>query len=320
MGILRVLGCGGTITSSADDSGVRSGHGSIGSVLSGTTIQGSEIEYVDVTTMSSSAMTPAVMRTLAERVLEAERDGVSGVVITHGTDTLEETAYALAAMVRPSMPVVLTGAMRGPGEPGADGQANLRDALLVAALPACAFGPIVSIAGEIHDPRWVTKSDTSRISAFTSPGAGPVGGVTEGVVSMWSVPDEAFLRTYLGLPSELAARVELIWSAAGMDGLLINAAARAADGLVIAGTGGGHLSPAAAEAARDAAREIPVVLASRCGSGATLSRTYGGVGSEIDMLAHGLLRAGRLSPVKARLRLMIALALGLDPRRHFPAL
>jgi L-asparaginase len=321
VGTLRVLGCGGTITSTVGESGARSGHGPVGSLVSGAEIDGYDIDFADVTSIPSRAMTPALMLQLARQVLKAERSGAAGVVITHGTDTLEETAYALSAMVQSSIPVVLTGAMRGADEPGADGQANLRDALLVAASPSfTSFGPVVSIAGEVHDPRWVTKSDTSRISAFTSPGAGPVGGVTEGVASVWSSAPEAPRSAYLGLPSDLTTRVELIWSAAGMDGFLISAASGASDGLVIAGTGGGHLPPAAATAAKDAAQGIPVVLASRCGTGATLASTYGGAGSETDLLAHGLLRAGRLTPVKARLRLMIILALGLDPSRHFPVL
>jgi L-asparaginase len=277
-----------------------------------------EVVAVDVGRISSRAVGPADMHRLAHEIESRARGSCDGVVVTHGTDTMEETAYALALMLDLNVPVVLTGAMRLPHAAGADGPANLLTALQTSVTSEVAsLGPVVVMHDEIHLARVVVKSHTSRVAAFSSPGLGPAGYVSEGRVYLNSLPTQS---DYLGLPGELDVRVELIWVAAGADGLLVDAAASAAQGLVIAGTGGGHVPPLMADSLRTAVeRGLPVVLASRTGSGPLLENTYGGAGSETHLREIGVRPAGMISPLKVRLRLMVGLALGKEVVEIFPA-
>jgi L-asparaginase len=249
---------------------------------------------------------------------EVER-GCDGVVVTHGTDTVEETAYALALMLDVPVPVVLTAAMRLPEDPGHDGTANFRAAVAAAADRRVAMlGPVLAVQDELHLARWVSKVHTSRVAAFASPETGPAGVVVEDRVLLTAThgPDD-----HLGLPDGLdGPRVELIVVAAGMDGLLVDAAAERAAGIVVAGSGGGHTPPPVAAAiGRAIAAGVTVVVATRCASGPTLTGTYAGEGGEIHLHSIGALLAGRLPALKARLRLQVALALGRDPAEVFPA-
>jgi L-asparaginase len=181
-----------------------------------------------------------------------------------------------------------------------------------------ALGPVLAIQDELHLARWVTKSHTSRVAAFASPETGPVGALVEDRVELVPCgrPDD-----HLGMPVRLdATRIELIWVAAGMDGFLLDAAAEWADGIVVAGSGGGHVPPPVAEAiGRAIGAGVPVVIASRCAAGSTLARTYSGEGGEIHLRELGALFAGRMPALKARLRLQVALALGRSASEAFPA-
>jgi L-asparaginase len=216
-------------------------------------------------------------------------------------------------------PVVLTGAMRNPTLPGADGPANLLAAFLVAASPlAHGLGPLVVLADEVHAARFAAKTHTTSVATIRSPGAGPLGEVTERRVDVWWRPaweDE------LGLPESLdGIEVELVPVAPGVSERLLRAAVDARPaGIVIAGTGGGHV-PEQLLPALDAAvaAAIPVVVARRVASGANLERTYRMPGGETDLIERGALPAGRLSAHKARLRLLVGLALGRDPPALFP--
>jgi L-asparaginase len=272
-----------------------------------------ELECVDLVALPSHAITPEHMCRLAHLVAGTD---CGGVVVTHGTDTLEETAYALALMLERRVPVALTGAMRLPGRPGADGPANLLAAVRVATTPAvAALGPVVVLQDEVHLARHVAKVHTGRVAAFASPGLGPVGSVVEGHVRLQvtSVPPD-----HLGLPARLGRRVELVWAYAGARGELLEAC-RGAAGVVLAGTGGGHVPVAMLDALeRLLVAGVSVVVASRTGSGPTLEGSYGGRGSESELRRMGALLAGALDPLKARLRLQVALELGLDPSDCFP--
>jgi L-asparaginase len=276
-----------------------------------------DVTGADVKQVPSRAITPADMCALAHEVRKGVAEGYDGIVVTHGTDTMEETAYALALQLDVDIPVVLTGSMRPSHDPGADGPANLLRALLVATTPdAGRLGPVVVMQDEIHLARWATKVHTSRVAAFSSPGLGPVGNVVEGKVRLHAC---CAPRDYLGLPDKLDKRVEIIWVAAGADGLLVDAAATVAQGLVVAGTGGGHVPPQMIRSLQSAVeRGLPVVLASRCVDGPVLEDTYGGVGSETHLRSIGLHSAGTLAPIKARLRLLTALALGKGAAEVFP--
>ncbi len=314
-----VAAMGGTISAAPDIQGRNVPTRSAARILNAVpgAEEVAEVIAVDVGRTSSRAIGPADMCRLTHEIESRARKGYDGVVVTHGTDTMEETAYALALMLDLEVPVVVTGAMRLPHDAGADGPANLLAALRAAVAPEVAsLGPVVVIQDEIHLARAVVKFHTSRVAAFSSPGFGPAGYVSEGRVYLNSLPTGS---DYLGLPGKLDGRVELIWVAAGADGLLVDAAASVAQGLVIAGTGGGHVPPPMADSLRTAVeRGLPVVLASRTGSGPLLESTYGGAGSENHLREIGVLSAGMISPLKARLRLMVGLALGKDVTEIFP--
>jgi L-asparaginase len=276
-------------------------------------------EIVDIPgkTIGGHALAPADFSSLADLVERQAKEGADGVLITQGTDTIEEAAYALALQLKLEIPVVITGAMRTAREPGADGPANIISALRVASTPGVApLGPVVAVQDEIHAARWVTKVHTSRVAAFASPFRGPVGETTEGKVRIYSAPTG---DDFIGKPEILERRVEIVWASAGADGLLIEAAYSRADGLVVAGMGGGHVPPKmlpALEAGVTAG--TPTLLATRCLGGAVLTDTYDSPGTEVDLLRLGLIPVGALAPVKARLRLLVALGSGVPVSDVFP--
>lgn len=239
-------------------------------------------------------------------------DGAAGVVLTHGTDTIEETAYLLDLLWDREEPLVLTGAMRSSSQLGADGASNLRDAVILAGSDdARGLGVLVAFAGEVHTAARVAKSHSTSVGAFTSPGWGPIGVIREDAVRIALRPIRRAAALPAGFRSD--ARVPIIELGIGDDGTFINAAAAAGtDGIVIAGAGAGHV-PEAALGEIDAAiaAGTPVVLATRTGAGSTLTRTYGYPGGEEDLIRRGVIMAGFLSPRKARL---LALVLADQPR------
>ncbi|MGO1971659.1 MAG: asparaginase [Propionibacteriaceae bacterium] len=309
---ISLLGTGGTI-SAVQSASVPDSRGAAD--LSAEGGRGPwQVHGRDVMRVSSRAIGPAEMWQLARAVEEEVAAGADGVVITHGTDTLEETAYALSLLLEPRVPVVLTGAMRQPGAPGADGPANVHASLVAAADPRLAvYGPVVVFADEVHAGRSVTKRHSALVSAFASPPVGPVATVVEERVRLLQPPSPE--SSLLRVTEAPAQRVELLWAVAGADGLLVRALAGQVDGLVVAGTGGGHLPPAmAADVVALVESGTPVVLASRCADGPqVLTETYTGPGSEVHLLSAGLLSGGDLSPIKCRLRLLFGLAAGLEP-------
>jgi L-asparaginase len=259
---------------------------------------------------------PGAHLTLADVVaLAAEIDvelesGADGVVVTQGTDTLEEVAFGLDLLVRSDKPVVVTGAMRAPHLAGADGPANVLAAVQAAASPRLrGVGTVVVLNGEIHAARLVVKGHTQSPDAFASPLAGRLGWVAEGTARLALTPAA---RPALGLPRELApGRVALVTASLGDDGGLLAAAAGGGyDGVVVEALGGGHLPSAMLPAVDAAVRAMPVVLASRAQAGELLRETYGFEGSERDLYARGVLGAGWLNGRKARV--LLALLLGAD--------
>ena len=233
-----------------------------------------------------------------------------GAVVTQGTDTLEETAFALDVLWDRAAPVVITGAMRNPTLPGADGPANLLAAVTVAASPVASGSGCLAVLGdEIHSGRLVAKGHATRPSAFGAPGAGPVGVVSEGVAHLWADirrPPPLPIGAVAGVP-----RVALVRLALGDDGGLVEAAAVGGyAGLVLEAFGGGHVTPAIAEMLGRLASQMPVVVASRTGAGPTLRGTYGFAGSETDLLGRGCIPAGLLDGLKSRILLSLLLASG----------
>lgn len=242
-------------------------------------------------------------------------DGASGVVVTQGTDSIEETAFALDLLWQGEAPIVISGAMRNASLPGADGPANLLAAVQVAASEAARGLGVVGVFNEeIHAARFLSKTHTSNMGAFRSLGAGPLGWVSEGRVYVALRPAR---RSTLVVPHDAEVPpVALVRFALGEDGRILPELARLGyAGAVLEGFGGGHVPAEAVPLIADLAGKMPVVLASRTGSGEVLSDTYGFPGGEIELLALGLIRAGALDGLKARIVLSLCLARG-DSRQQ----
>jgi L-asparaginase len=232
---------------------------------------------------------------------------VDGVVISQGTDSIEEMAFQLDVLGAASThPVVVTGAMRGHDSPGADGPANLRAAALTAASPdAVGCGVLVVFADGIHAARFVTKASSTAVAAFESKPAGPVGWIEEGRARL---PLAVRERPHLVAP-EVAAPVAILTAGFGDDLAALPLLADAGyGGVVIAGLGGGHVSEGARAAIETTIASIPVVIASRIPGAATLSTSYGYPGGDVDLARLGCMSAGTLTAAKARV--LLALLLG----------
>ncbi|MBX3655548.1 MAG: asparaginase [Ramlibacter sp.] len=303
-----VLGTGGTIAGTAAQAGDNIGYTAaqvgVEQLLAALPqLRGQPVQAEQVAQIDSKDMTPAVWQQLAQRCQHwLAQDDVRGVVITHGTDTLEETAYFLHAALQPSKPVVLTCAMRPSTALAPDGPQNLLDAVAVAAWPGAA-GVVAVCAGTVHGATDVQKVHTYRLDAFSSGDAGPLGYVEEGAVRLvrnWPV---ALANRSSDALNTIAAntpwpRVEIVMSHAGAGGRLVQAlVAQKVDGIVVAGTGNGSLHQELEAALLEAqAQGIRVVCASRCPSGRVLPKP-----------ADAFRDSEGLSPVKARIALMLAL-------------
>ncbi len=247
---------------------------------------------------------------LAEAMRVAIRGGATGIVVSQGTDTIEETSFVLDLLWDREEPIVVTGAMRNASLPGADGPANLLSAVQIATSPeARGVGTLVCLNDEIHHARYVHKAHTSNVGAFASPGLGPIGWVSEGRVVIAYRPTR---RQHLAVPSSVAIpKVALYKAVLGDDGSLLDAAAGLGlAGIVIEAMGGGHVPRSLMRPIQRLIDRMPVVLASRAGGGEVLLHTYNFEGSERDLLKRGAIRAASLDGPKARLLLTLGLASG----------
>jgi L-asparaginase len=245
---------------------------------------------------------------LARRAVGAAGEG-QGVVITTGTDTIEEVAVLCALLHAGDAPVAITGANRPATAAGADGPANLVDAVAVAGSPATeGLGAVVVFGGEIHDAMTVSKVDSTGPAAFGSPVAGPLGRVVERRVWLHARPSRSAPLSV----EALEHRVEIISPGMGDDGALLRHAAASADGVVLVAFGAGHLSPTLLAALREAAERVPVVLTCRPARSSMLVETYGFEGAERDLRSSKALCAPFLSPAAARIVLLCCLGARLD--------
>lgn len=256
-------------------------------------------------------MTVERMWTLRNRIAELlAGPDVDGVVLTHGTDTMEETAYLAARSIGGEKPVVFTGAMRNASELGWDGPANLMDAVRVAASDdARGYGAMVVMGGRIFSALDVTKAHTHLLDAFESPGLGPVGVLDDGaVIFRRALPPAPPLLQ----PAALATPVDVVLASAGADARLLDASRASARGVVVAAMGRGNVPPAMAEGiARWVEDGKPVVIASRAGRG-RVGHTYGYVGGGRRLYELGAIFAGSRRAQQARIDVMLALGAGLD--------
>lgn len=312
-----VLGTGGTIAgrakSSDDNIGYTAGQVGVEELLGGIDAPPGVVLLAEqVAQVDSKDMSFAIWQKLALRCAHwlAQPD-VAGLVITHGTDTLEETAFFLHSVLAPSKPVVLTCAMRPATALAPDGPQNVRDAIVVAATPG-ASGVVVVCAGTLHSAVEVQKVHTYRLDAFDSGDAGPLGYVEEGSVRVlrnWPSATSATQHVFDRVASAGEwPRVEILLSHAEARGSIVDALLREREsgsaeplqGLVLAATGNGTLHHALEAAAlRAQAAGVAVVRATRCSQGHILPRQ--------DEL---LRDAGALTPVKARVELMLELLAG----------
>lgn len=307
---ILVISTGGTIAS------VRNGENTATPQLTGEELVGAipqlssvgNVKTLSYRQVASSELTLADMIELADEIRQAAASGATGVIVTQGTDTLEETSFAFDLLWEGDIPVVFTGAMRNATLPGADGPANLLSAALVAASPvARQIGALVVFNDEIHLPIYVRKTHTASVATFRSPLTGPIGWIAE------SRPRIAVRRAdrhhihIPSLPDEIPS-VALMKVTLGDDGRWLSAIEpQGYRGLVVEATGGGHVPRTMVEPLAQLARRMPVILTSRTGAGETLRETYGFPGSETALLDQGLISAGILDGPKSRLLLMLLL-------------
>lgn len=239
-------------------------------------------------------------------------NGSDGVVITQGTDTLEESAFALDLLVDTDRPIVITGAMRNASEISPDGPANILAAIQVAAsTQAHGLGALVVMNDEIHAARFVRKIHTTNLATFQSPTIGPIGWVSEGRIR---IPFRVAPMEKIKLAvSSQVPEVALVTLALGISpSIFRDWESRGYGGLVIEAFGGGHVPAALVPAIEEIAARMPVVLSSRTGSGEILQNTYGFPGSEIDLLSRGIISAGALDGLKSRVLVTLVLLTTYD--------
>ncbi|GAB2576669.1 asparaginase [Ramlibacter solisilvae] len=302
-----VLGTGGTLagTSAAagDNIGYTAAQIGVAQLLAAIpALRGLPLECEQVAQVDSKDMSFAIWRELARRCAHwLAQDEVAGIVVTHGTDTLEETAYFLQEVLCPAKPVVITCAMRPATALGPDGPQNIVDAVTVAAAGG-ARGVVAVCAGVIHGAREVMKVHHYRLDPFSSGDAGPLGYVEEGRLRLlreWPGGDVDLARVRLqkALSAPTWPRVEIVMSHAGASGATVRAlAAQGIAGLVVAGTGNGTIHAELLDALLEAGKQgVTLLRASRCAEG-------GVIAGEKDLIP-----GTSLSPVKARVELMLAL-------------
>lgn len=299
--LLVILGTGGTIAGAGDDVGYVAGQVGVPQLVAAVpALKARALEAEQIAQVDSKDMTHAIWQALARRVAHhLARPEVAGIVITHGTDTLEETAYFLHRVLDPAKPVVLTAAMRPVTSLQSDGPQNLLDAVTLAAWDG-ARGVLSVLNGRVHGPVEVRKALPFALDAFSSGEAGPVALIQEGMVRglrPWPAGD-ALGREALATDPAAWPKVGIVVSHAGVDGVVVDAlVAAGARGLVVEGTGNGTVHEALLGAlARAQALGLPVWRSTRCTGAAVVGAPEGALTS-----------AGDLSPAKARIELMLRL-------------
>ncbi len=306
---ILVLHTGGTISMQADQNGAVESSPINPMTQVTSPLENIEVVSVDFLNLPSPHIQIDHMMMIYKKIRE-EASHFDGFVITHGTDTLEETAYFLDTMSIPPMPIVMTGAMRSSNELGSDGIYNYRTALRVAADEKSADkGVLVVMNDEIHAAKYVTKTHTTNVSTFQTPTHGPLGLVTKREILFFKAADK---RVRFDLQA-INGVVPIIKSYADMDTILLDALVEAPiSGLVIEALGAGNLPPASISAIKKLInKQLPIVLVSRCFNGiAEPVYAYDGGGIQLEEL--GVLFVKELNSQKARIKLLIAVNAGLN--------
>ncbi|MCY1023461.1 type II asparaginase [Pyxidicoccus sp. MSG2] len=318
---VHILATGGTIAgaqASQTEYGYKSGAFKVEDLIAAVsnlqelaTLSGEQVASI-----GSQDMNDQIWLRLAHRVNELlQSDDVDAVVITHGTDTMEETAYFLDLVVKSTKPVVLVGSMRPATAVSADGPANLYNAVAVAADPgACNRGVLVVINDEVHAARNVEKMNTTNVEAFSSPERGPQGLVNTGKIAWFERMDKRnTVRSEFSVEKlQKLPRVDILYAHANMSADLIDAAVRGgARGIVIAGVGDGNMTEGALAALERWARQkgLLVVRSTRVPTGMVLRN------NEVNDDKTGFVASGEFNPAKSRVLAQLALTETNDPKR-----
>jgi L-asparaginase len=317
---IRILATGGTIAgaqANAQSYGYKSGSFKVEDLIAAVPQlkEVADLSGEQVANIGSQDMNDAVWLKLAKRANELlASPQVDGVVITHGTDTMEETAYFLDLAIKSEKPVVLVGSMRPATAISADGPGNLYNAVAVAASPAAkGRGVMVVLNDEVHSARNVTKTDTTNVDTFKSPNRGPVGLVHTGKIAWFEQMDRRHTTRSEFDVSGLAQlpRVDIIYAHANMSPDLIDAAVKdGAKGVVVAGVGDGNMTePALAALSRAAKAGVVVVRSTRLAEGLVLRN------NEVNDDQKGFVASGEFTAPKARVLLQLGLTRTADVRQ-----
>jgi len=307
-----ILATGGTIAGSAGSStgaGYASGQVTVAAMMAAVPEIGNiaKISGEQVANVGSQDMTFTILLDLAGRINKLLADDtISGVVVTHGTDTMEESAYFLNLTVKSRKPVVLTGAMRPATAVSADGPLNLFNAVAVAADPqAVERGTLAVMNDRIHGAHSLTKTDTTAVETFLSPLRGLIGTADYGKTRYFRRPyrRHTYLSEFSVADVDALPRVDILYACTDMPADLVDGSvASGAGGIIIAGDGNGNMNaPTLEHAARAAAAGVVIVRSSRVSTGRV------GRNVEVDDDRHGFIASDELNPAKARILLMLAL-------------
>lgn len=266
-----------------------------------------DIEIINFSNLPSPHITPKIMMELTKLVKKTiVRDDITGVVVTHGTDSLEETAYILDLTIRSEKPIIVTGAMRNSSELGYDGSSNLAAAICTAiSNKSKNKGVLVVMNNEVNAASEVTKTNTLALDTFKTPEFGPLGIVdNDEVIFYRDIVSRDFINT-----ETIESKVSLLKTGPGMDSDLINFCIESEyKGIVIEALGRGNLPPEMIDGVKKSIeKNIPVVLVSRCPTGRVLD-TYGYEGGGKHLRKLGVIFGGNLPGQKARIKLMLALS------------
>jgi L-asparaginase len=322
---IHILALGGTIATRPDSSGVmQMGLGADDLVAAVPALAKlADIRAETVSKVGSHSLSFEQIHVLAERIKGLDADGV---VVTQGTDTLEETGFLLDLLVDRDIPLIVTAAMRNPALTSPDGPGNLLAAVRVACDPwvranARALGVMAVMLDEVHGASDVLKAHPTRLNAFASPQSGPLAALVEDRIVPMSLPVRAPIeaaRKRLGaMANGKENPVALLWLGLDEPGYLIEALVDHRDrlgyrGVVLGAMGGGHVPERIAPLVVQLAEIMPTVVSPRAGGGPMLRHTYGGPSSEIALRKAGLIWGGRLHPLKARVLLETCLRAGLE--------